>query len=199
MTFNNQHTFTGNNMNTASYTATISTTTTLSTTVSKYGFILANRFKLINRILFMCLTLLTASSISGCSMMNFFVSPSTTLNFVAAKNLNPDIETRPSPVVVKVFELASRGAVETADFFSLYSDYEAILGPELLNKEELVFNPGQKLTYERELNKNTRFIAVLVAYQDIENSRWRDVIAVNPKSYDEFSVYLEKLSVFIRD
>ncbi|EDM65999.1 hypothetical protein PE36_12227 [Moritella sp. PE36] len=155
-----------------------------------------NRF---NRIIFMCLALLTVTSISGCSMMNFFVTPSTTLNFVASKNLNPDMETRPSPVVVKVFELASRGPIETADFFSLYSDYEQILGPELLNKEELVFNPGQQLTYTRELNKNTRFIAVLVAYQDIENSRWRDVIAVDPKSYDDFSVYLEKLSVFIRD
>jgi len=155
-----------------------------------------NRF---NRIIFMCVALLTLSSISGCSMMNFFVTPSTTLNFVAAKNLNPDMETRPSPVVVKVFELASRGPIETADFFSLYSDYEEILGPELLNKEELVFNPGQRLSYKRELNKNTRFIAVLVAYQDIENSRWRDVIAVDPKAYDDFSVYLEKLSVFIRD
>lgn len=151
------------------------------------------------RIILMYFALFSVSSMTGCSMMNFFVTPSTTLNFVAAKNLNPDMETRPSPVVVKVFELASRGPIETADFFSLYSDYEQILGPELLNKEELVFNPGQKLSYQRELNRNTRFIAVLVAYQDIENSRWRDVIAVDPKSYDDFSVYLEKLSVFIRD
>lgn len=153
----------------------------------------------LRRLVFMWFALLTLSSLSGCSMMNFLVTPSTTLNFVAAKNLNPDMETRPSPVVVKVFELASRGSIETADFFSLYSDYEQILGPELLHKEELLFNPGQRLSYERELNKNTRFIAVLVAYQDIENSRWRDVIAVDPKSYDDFSVYLEKLSVFIRD
>ena len=152
-----------------------------------------------NRIIFMLTALLFTSVISGCSMMNFLVSPSTTLNFVAAKNLNPDMQSRPSPVVVKVFELASRGPIETADFFSLYSDYEEILGPELLNKEELVFNPGQELSYQRQLNRNTRFIAVLVAYQDIENSRWRDVIEVNPKGYDDYSVYLEKLSVFIRD
>lgn len=153
----------------------------------------------LNRIIFMLSTLLLTSVISGCSMMNFIVSPSTTLNFVAAKNLNPDMQSRPSPVVVKVFELASRGPIETADFFSLYSDYEEILGPELLNKEELVFNPGQELSYQRQLNRNTRFVAVLVAYQDIENSRWRDVIEVNPKGYDDYSVYLEKLSVFIRD
>lgn len=153
----------------------------------------------LNRILFMLSALLLSSVISGCSMMNFIVSPSTTLNFVAAKNLNPDMQSRPSPVVVKVFELASRGPIETADFFSLYSDYEEILGPELLNKEELVFNPGQELSYQRQLNRNTRFVAVLVAYQDIENSRWRDVIEVNPKGYDDYSVYLEKLSVFIRD
>ncbi|MFT5807798.1 MAG: type VI secretion system protein VasD [Moritella dasanensis] len=169
---------------------------TLSKSLSKSLSVNFNRF---NRAFVMCIALLTLSSLSGCSMMNFFVTPSTTLNFVAAKNLNPDMETRPSPVVVKVFELASRGPIETADFFSLYSDSEEILGPELLHKEELVFNPGQRLSYERELNKNTRFIAVLVAYQDIEKSRWRDVIAVSPKSYDDFSVYLEKLSVFIRD
>jgi type VI secretion system protein VasD len=153
----------------------------------------------LNRFIFMLTALLLTSVISGCSMMNVIVSPSTTLNFVAAKNLNPDMQSRPSPVVVKVFELASRGPIETADFFSLYSDYEEILGPELLNKEELVFNPGQELSYQRQLNRNTRFIAVLVAYQDIENSRWRDVIEVNPKGYDDYSVYLEKLSVFIRD
>ncbi|KXO08346.1 Type VI secretion lipoprotein/VasD [Moritella sp. JT01] len=156
----------------------------------------SNRF---NRIVLMCMAMLAVSSLAGCSMMNFVITPSTTLNFVASRSLNPDIETRPSPVVVKIFQLASRGPIETADFFSLYSDYEEILGPELLEKEELVFNPGQQLKYERELNKNTRFIAVLVAYQDIENSRWRDVIAVDPKAYDDFNVYLEKLSVFIRD
>ncbi len=143
--------------------------------------------------------LILLSLIGGCSMMNFIVEPSTTLNFVAAKNLNPDMENRSSPVVVKVFELASRGPVETADFFSLYSDYEEVLGPDLLNKEELVFNPGQTLVYERQLNKNTRFLAIVVAYQDISNSRWRDVIEVDPKGYDDFTVYLEKLSIFIRD
>jgi len=190
--FNNQLINTGKYMNTL-----INKLKSDSNNISNRN--LSPNFNRFYRTIFMCLALLTASSLTGCSMMNFLVTPSTTLNFVAAKNLNPDMETRPSPVVVKVFELASRGAVETADFFSLYSDYEEILGPELLNKEELVFNPGQKLTYKRELNKNTRFIAVVVAYQDIENSRCRDVIAVDPKSYDEFSVYLEKLSVFIRD
>lgn len=91
----------------------------------------------------------------GCSTVNKFVPPSTDLNINVAADVNPDISGRPSPVVLKVFELSSRTIFDTQDFFSLYDTPEEILGPDLLKKDELELQPGSKLEYKMSLNRNT--------------------------------------------
>ena len=58
--------------------------------------------------------------IMGCSTMNQFVPPSTELIINVSENVNPDTSERPSPVVMKIFELSSRTIFDTQDFFSLY-------------------------------------------------------------------------------
>ena len=45
---------------------------------------------------------------SGCKTINAVVPPSTDITFNASADINPDINDRPSPVVVKIFELSSR-------------------------------------------------------------------------------------------
>lgn len=134
----------------------------------------------------------------GCSTVNKFVPPSTDLNINVAADVNPDISGRPSPVVLKVFELSSRTIFDTQDFFSLYDTPEEILGPDLLKKDELELQPGSKLEYRMSLNRNTRFIGVVLAYRDIEKARWRSVIEVDPTGYDDIDVNVESLATYMR-
>ncbi|WP_028865931.1 type VI secretion system lipoprotein TssJ [Psychromonas aquimarina] len=144
--------------------------------------------------------------LSGCTGSNVFsstanaiVSPSTDLVFDVAKDINPDLYERPSPVVVTIYELSSRTIFDNQDFFALYEDSESILGPDLLNKEELELQPEQKLTHTLELNKNARFVGIVVAYRDIDKSRWRGVVEVSPTGYDDIDINVEKLAVYIKE
>nr|MDC2856875.1 type VI secretion system lipoprotein TssJ [Ningiella sp. W23] len=50
--------------------------------------------------------------------MNKIVPPSTDLIINVSKNVNPDTSERPSPVVMKIFELSSRTIFDTQDFLA---------------------------------------------------------------------------------
>jgi type VI secretion system protein VasD len=145
------------------------------------------------------LLLLTMIFLSGCQAVYSTFPPSTKLHFRVAADINPDAEGRPSPVIIKVYELASKTVFENQDFFALYDNPEAILRTDLLKKDELVFEPGQRSEYKMALQPATKAVAVVAAYRDIEGARWRAVVDVKPTGYDDFYVYVDKLAVYIRE
>jgi len=144
--------------------------------------------------------------LSACSSSNIFsaaanaiISPSTDLVFHVADDANPDLDGRPSPVVVTIYELSSRTIFDNQDFFSLYESAESILGPDLLSKQELELQPEQKFEQTLVLNKNANYVGVVVAYRDVDNSRWRGVVDVSPTGYGDIDINIEKLAVYIKD
>lgn len=148
------------------------------------------------------ITVLLASCSSNnllSSTANAMVAPSTDINFHVSTDINPDFNNRPSPVVVTLFELSSRTAFDTQDFFSLYEDAELKLGPDLIKKQELELQPNKNLSQTLELNKNSRFVGVIVAYRDIDKSRWKAVTEVDPTGYDNININIEKLAVYIAE
>ncbi|MET1254954.1 type VI secretion system lipoprotein TssJ [Aliikangiella maris] len=153
---------------------------------------LANKFRII-------LLLGGIVLLSACATMNMIYPPFTDLNFKAAPELNPDLKGRPSPVVVKIYELGSRTIFDGSDFFVLYEKPQTVLKGDLLSKDELEFRPGQQSTHRLTLNKGTKYIGLIVAYRDISNSRWRAVIPADADGHDKLDVYLEKLSIYIKE
>jgi type VI secretion system protein VasD len=91
---------------------------------------------------------------------------------------NADARGRASPVVLRFYELKSLTAFQAADFFSLFDRDKDTLGSELVVREEMVLQPGERREYQRELHADTRFIAVTAAYRDIERSSWRGSMPV---------------------
>ncbi|MDP4537676.1 type VI secretion system lipoprotein TssJ [Alkalimonas collagenimarina] len=143
--------------------------------------------------------LIASLFLASCQVMYSTFPPSTTLHFRVAHDLNPDQNERPSPVIVKVYELASKTVFENQDFFALYDDPSAVLRTDLLKKDEFVFEPGQSSESRMELHPATKAVGVIVAYRDIENARWRAVVDVKPTGYDDRYVFLESLAVYIRE
>lgn len=137
--------------------------------------------------------------ITGCQAVYATFPPSTKLHFRVAEDINPDLEGRPSPVIIKVYELASKTVFESQDFFALYDNPDESLRTDLLKKDELVLEPGQKIEYSMALNPATKAVALVAAYRDIEGARWRAVVDVKPTGYDDFYVYVDKLAVYIRE
>ncbi|HEX8873967.1 MAG TPA: type VI secretion system lipoprotein TssJ [Nitrosospira sp.] len=99
----------------------------------------------------------------------------------AQSNVNPDAHGRASPIVVKFFELKSSTAFDAADFFSIFDNEQKTLGAELINSEVFQLHPGEKLQFDRPLQPDTRYVAVVAAFRDLEHSQWRASAAIPPK------------------
>jgi type VI secretion system protein VasD len=102
----------------------------------------------------------------------------------AAADVNPDASGKPSPVVVRVYQLKGDAAFAGADFFALFDDEMKVLGPELIGREEYVLTPSEKRTVELAVLKTAKFVGVIAAFRDIRNSQWRVVVPAPLKKND---------------
>ena len=112
-------------------------------------------------------------------------------------NVNPDARGRASPVVARLLELKTLAAFQSADFFSLFDRDRESLGGDLVAKDELVLQPGESRQFRRELQPDTRFVAVVAGFRDIERARWRASIpvAVNETTLVTISVRERDISI----
>ncbi len=111
-------------------------------------------------------------------------------------NENNHAEAR--PVVIRVYELNSLAAFNSADFFSIFNNYEAALGSEHLNSEEFQLPPGEQLKFDRTLHIDTRYVGVISAFRDLEHAQWRAATAVPLKeSAPEIYIMIEGNKVMI--
>jgi type VI secretion system protein VasD len=103
-----------------------------------------------------------------------------------AEDVNPDPGGRPSPVVVRVYQLRSPEVFKSAEFFAIYDSEVATLGQTLVRRDEFELEPGAKSDYGHEIDPSTKYIGVLVAFRDLDNARWRSFV----KLPDEKKIYL---------
>jgi type VI secretion system protein VasD len=96
----------------------------------------------------------------------------------AAADLNPSISLRPSPLLVRVYELKAATAFDKADFIALYNADQATLGGELVARDEFMIQPGESRPYQRTLAPETRYLAVFGAYRNLERAVWRAITPV---------------------
>lgn len=142
-----------------------------------------------------CLFLSLVAVLGGCVVANAVVDPYTNVRFEAMGNINPDATSRPSPVVVRVYELSSEDTFRSAGFFDLYDEPQAILEKDLLSMSELVVRPGLVHVHPMQLNRKTRYIGVVAAFQGIEQAQWKLVIDARPRAYQTLNVELDGLMV----
>jgi type VI secretion system protein VasD len=116
----------------------------------------------------------------------------------ATATVNPDIRKRPSPIVVRVYELSGRNAFDTADFVSLFDRDREVLAADVVSREELSLRPGESREWKKTLPANTRFIGVMAAYRDVEKAQWRAVYVVKPQSANTIVIRADELAVSIQ-
>lgn len=144
------------------------------------------------------LALLLLTSISGCTVANYVVPAYSTLTFDVSNKANPDLNGRPSPVVIYVYELTSNTLFENQDFFSLYENAETVLGPDLVAKKEFTFSPGSVEKYEVSMSPEVEYVGVVAAFRDIENANWRKIMPIDKTGYKEHKVIIGQLSVALK-
>jgi type VI secretion system protein VasD len=97
-------------------------------------------------------------------------------------NVNRDAAGRPSPVVLRVFQLRGDAEFNGADFFALYEREKETLGASLILREEFVLQPGEQRELVLPLSLEARHIGALAAFRDIRSTRWRAISPAPEKS-----------------
>jgi type VI secretion system protein VasD len=122
---------------------------------------------------------LVAATLSGCGS-DPKPKPKTTaeVKVKAAPTLNPDLNGRPSPVVVRFYQLLSPDMFQNADFFQLFEQEQAALGPTSVGKDEFVIEPGQITTLTIPIKADVKNLGVVVAYRNYDKATWRAVVPI---------------------
>jgi type VI secretion system protein VasD len=103
------------------------------------------------------------------------------MTLAASADTNPDASGRPSPVVVRVYQLRTDAAFAGADFFALFDDDQKALGPEMISRDEFVLAPSEQRMIDVTVSGETRFVGAIAAFRDIRNAQWR-VLVPAPRS-----------------
>ena len=102
------------------------------------------------------------------------------MTVIAQADVNPDASGRPSPVVVRVYQLQQDAKFANADFFALFDDEQQALGADLLARDEITLAPGERKEVQVEVKGEAKFLGAVAAFRDIRNSQWR-VVQAAPK------------------
>ncbi|HEC16870.1 MAG TPA: type VI secretion system lipoprotein TssJ [Sedimenticola sp.] len=149
--------------------------------------------------------ILTTPALTGCKsglLRMMGMTPAKTsiaAEITATPGVNPDINGRPSPIVVRLYELRASGMFEGADFFSLYESENEALGGDLLGREEFELQPGGSRTWERSLAADARYLGVLGAYRGLDQAQWRVTYKLQPESENKISIEIGDRAITIQE
>ncbi|MGQ9424413.1 type VI secretion system lipoprotein TssJ [Gilvimarinus sp. F26214L] len=124
-------------------------------------------------------------SLVGCSSSKsrvggaFNLDTDLKLSFLADANINPDHNTRSSPVIVRLYELSTDSGFAKADFIDIYERDEKVLGRTLLGKR--VFNPivpGEQRDEVLVLSPGTTHVALYAEFSQYQGADYKVVFPV---------------------
>jgi type VI secretion system protein VasD len=139
------------------------------------------RFRMPARLVFV---LLFAVAPSACSLFSTEAKREEPIQLAisaqAVTDLNPDLKSRPSPMVVRVYELKSDAVFNQADFFSLQNNDRAVLTEDLLARDEFIVRPGGRFAIRRQAHPQIGAVGVLAAFRDLPHATWRATFSLPP-------------------
>ncbi|WP_260397114.1 type VI secretion system lipoprotein TssJ [Variovorax sp. KBW07] len=102
------------------------------------------------------------------------------ITITAGADVNPDDKGRAAPILVRVYELKSEGTFEAADYFSIYNNDKALIGSDLLVRDEFILRPGDVKTIRRKSHPDLAAIGIVAGYRDLAQADWRAVQKIDP-------------------
>ena len=112
-------------------------------------------------------------------------------------NVNPDFSGRPSPVVVKVYELRRGLAFRQADFQNLFDQPMQTLGADILAADELVFVPGEARSITYLPGPDARFLGIVAGFRQMDRARWRTLRPINADGKNLIALELNDASIIV--
>lgn len=105
-------------------------------------------------------------------------TPVVSISMHVERDVNPDPDGQPKPIVLHIYQLKSDAAFVNSNYFALVDDEKRTLAGDLVSREEKELAPGDTRTLEVPLDAETRFVAVLGEYRDLDGSVWQAITPV---------------------
>ena len=139
---------------------------------------------------------LASLALAGCGGASAPPPPTiAALTMTAAADINPDPAGKPAPVTVRIYQLASTAAFDHADFFQLYNNDQAVLGADMLGRDEVTITPGGTQQLVKDLKPGTTAVGVVAAFRDIQHANWRATAAPPANKTTAVTVAIQGLNV----
>ncbi len=110
------------------------------------------------------------------------------LTLTATPDVNPSPTGQGAPLVVRIYQLGSASAFTGAEFFPLFNQDQATLGPDLIKRDELTLVPGQTKALTLTPTEQVKAIGVFAAYRDFQHATWRGNADVPPHQTTKVTV-----------
>jgi type VI secretion system protein VasD len=111
--------------------------------------------------------------------------PKAVLVIATRPDVNPDDSGRPSPVVMRIYQLKGDAAFVNSTFGTLFEDERKALGADLIVSDEYQLIPGERRTVELAPPPGLRYVGAVAAFHDVRNSSWRAVLPVPPGGWGD--------------
>src|SRR5690348_2560884 len=103
---------------------------------------------------------------------------------VGGPNLNPNLEGRASPVVVRLFELKQTAAFRAANFSALFEGSKEALGDGLVAQQEFILRPGEIRHYDRTGDPQPAALGLAAAFRTLDKDTWRVIVPIAPGTHN---------------
>lgn len=119
------------------------------------------------------------------------------MTIAVTADANPDATGRPSPVVVRVYQLKGDAGFKGSEFFGLFDDEQQALGADLVMRTEYVLAPSELRSIDVALAADTRFVGAVAAFRDIRNSQWRGLVPAWREGLKHMIVAVERARIVV--
>lgn len=129
--------------------------------------------------------------LTGCSR------PRVELAVASQPNVNPDYSGRPSPVVVKVYELRNSMSFKQADFQTLFEHPMQAMGSDVVAADELIFVPGEARTIAYLPSMDSRFLGIVAGFRQMGRGYWRALRPIDALGENRIALELNDSSIIL--
>ena len=148
-------------------------------------------------VLLITVLLLTAS---GCATKEEVVAPTPDptileLKLETSKHLNPDIEGRASPLVVRIYQFEAIDKFNTSDFFAIYDNDVALLGQDILFRKELELKPETRQKITLDSKPEARYLAIFAAFRNLDTAQWKTSMHITHNRTTEVHIKFDRYTV----
>jgi type VI secretion system protein VasD len=139
------------------------------------------------------------TSENGASKFTLFEAEEIKFSFkiISSANQNPDHNGRPSPLVLRVYQLSDETLFKNSDFYDLYDDDTKILASSLKHKDEFSIPVGQTLINTLIVHPQAKYISILGGFQDLDNATAKLSLTIDPKNPEPLCLRIEEKSLVL--